>query len=64
MTINCKITKPYAHKICQYDLKGHFIKEWDSYLDITKATGFAQPSISQCCYGKISQAYGYRWSFK
>lgn len=55
--------KPYKRKIAQYDLQGHFIREWNNYHDIFTEMGFNKGSIYQCCHGKIRQAYGYRWSF-
>jgi hypothetical protein len=63
LKINCRITKRYERKIAQYDLQGHLVKEWDSYSDIEKETGFSRHNICKCCYSKIKQAYGYRWSF-
>jgi len=55
-----KIKKP----IFQYDLKGTFIKEWNSAKDIEKELGFTSDYISLCCKGKISKFKNYLWKYK
>lgn len=53
------------HKIKQYNLKGEFIRDWDSikeaeeYLNIPNA----QANISACCLGKKHRAYNYIWRY-
>ena len=48
-------------KVKQYDLKGNFIKEWNSQTDIQNELGYKQSFISMCCNGNKPTAYGYRW---
>lgn len=54
---NCK-------KVNQYDLKGNFIKTWES---IKKAANFFGKEnstlISACAMGKKKSAYGYQWKY-
>lgn len=60
--------KSRSKKVFQFDLDGNFIKEWNSIREATqnisnskhKATG---SPISNVCNGKMSQAYGYIWSY-
>ena len=58
--INDKLKKP----IIQYDMKGNFIKKWDSAkeaaLSLNKINGAA---INGCCKGKYNQMYGYIWRY-
>ena len=57
--------KIMSKKVNQYDLDENFIKTWecmtDFYLSIGKSKKSSQ--ISQCCKGKISSAYGYKWKY-
>lgn len=55
--------KPYK-RIAQYDLKGHLIKEWDSFLDIYLENGFYESNIRNSIRGVSVSAYGYKWEFK
>lgn len=57
---NMKLCK----KVLQYDLKGNFIKEWDSLEQIYRECGFTKPNISKCCNNKGKTAYKYIWKFK
>lgn len=61
---NEKLSKSKYKSICQYDLDGKFIKEWESGLNIEKETGFNRKNISACCRGVRKTAYGYIWKFK
>lgn len=55
--------------VYQFDLQGNLIKCWKS---ATLASEILNPNkkgsykvaISNCCLGKVNQAYGYFWSFK
>lgn len=60
--------RPWVEKIIlQFDLKGNFIKEWES---ITKACidifndPSKNPNITRCCQDKIKTAYGFKWKYK
>lgn len=48
--------------VCQYDMKGRFIKVFSSVLE---ASGGSRHShIPECCNGKRYCAYGFRWSWE
>lgn len=55
--------------ILQYDLKGNFIKEWNSIIE---AATFLNPnkaksircSISSCLREKTQKSHGYKWIYK
>ena len=53
-----------SKSVLQYDLKGNFIKEWESTMEIDRQLGFAHTHISDCCYGRYKQSYGYKWEYK
>lgn len=49
-----------SQPVCQYDLKGNFIKEYSS----ASCTEFQQSAISSVCLQKQISAYGYLWKYK
>jgi len=51
-------------KICQYDLEGNLIQEWESGREAWRQLGIHYGSISSCCKGKTKTAGGYIWRFK
>lgn len=56
-----KIAIKHKKAVLQFDLKGNFIKEYDSVTSIQ----VSNPSnISSCCKGKSKTAYGYIWAYK
>ena len=50
--------------ILQYDLDNTFIKEWESFKDITNILGFHNSGLCFCCRGVQKTAYGYIWKYK
>jgi group I intron endonuclease len=50
--------------ILQYDLNNVFIKEWESFKDITNTLGFHNSGLCFCCKGIQKTAYGYIWKYK
>lgn len=38
-------------------------KIYPSTRDVARQLGFSQGNISQCCNGKLKQAYGYTWKY-
>lgn len=50
-----------SKKVYQYTLKGEFVKEWCSIMEIQRVLGYAQQNISACCLGKCKSAYGFIW---
>ena len=63
---NRKVYKNYGcrKRVNQYDLKGNFIKEWES---ITSANNYykikSSSSISQTCRGKYKTCKGFIWKY-
>lgn len=55
---NGKCSKP----VMQYDLEGHFIREWPSLSQIKRETGCI--GAGNCCRGTAKTAYGFIWKFK
>lgn len=51
-------------KVLQYDLKGNFVKEWDSMNQIKEKLGHSKASISRSCNGKAKTAFGFTWQYK
>lgn len=52
-------------KVLQIDIiTGKIINEYDCLSDIGKIYGFNISNISDCCKGRIKQAYGFIWIFK
>jgi hypothetical protein len=51
-------------KVLQYDLKGNFMKEWESISQIETTLNIHKSLISDCCLGKQKTAKGYLWIFK
>lgn len=52
-----------SKEVSQYDLNGNFVKKWDCTMDIKRALGYNDSTISKCCTGKYTQAYGYVWRY-
>lgn len=50
--------------VLQYDLKGNFIKEWESVRDIVRELGFNLECITGCCYKKYKTSHGFIWRYK
>lgn len=50
--------------VCQFDLDGNFIKEYDNAEDVKRKTGYDSVYVRNCCKGKHEKAYGYVWKFK
>jgi hypothetical protein len=50
--------------VLQFDLKGNFIIEWKSTMDIVRKLGFVSSHISNCCTGKRNTSYGFIWKYK
>ena len=54
---------PESIAVNQYDLKGSFIRRWDSMMDIQREKGFLNVCICNCCKGKQKTSYGYIWKY-
>lgn len=51
-------------KVKQYDLKGNYIKTFESATDAAKATNQTRRNISFACEGKQTKAGGYQWRYE
>ena len=58
---NKKISQALNKKINQYDLNGHFIRTWNSQLEIQKELNIPQANISAVIRGLYKQTHGYIW---
>lgn len=58
--IRLKHCKP----VCQYDLQGNFIKEWESQTKASFDLNLRGSSISECCRGIQKTAGGFMWALK
>ena len=56
--------KSYKRKICQYNLDGTFIKEWETASDIERELGFDSHNIRTCCRGVVKTSSGFVWKYK
>jgi hypothetical protein len=59
-----KIGNSNKKPIIQYDLKGNFIKEWDSAKSISIYIGRSPSPITACCKGKQKTCYGFIFKYK
>ena len=50
-------------KVIQYDLKGNFIKEWDSVSDAARTLNVSISNIRDVCTGKTKTALGFIWKY-
>ena len=50
-------------KIIQYDLKGEYIKIWDSIIEAAKYYKLTVTSISYCLNGRCKNSGGFQWKF-
>jgi hypothetical protein len=59
-----KSAKSRWKSVHQYDLKGNFIREWESLKNIEVTTGFFATEISRCCNNKQNHYKKFLWKFK
>lgn len=50
-------------KVNQYDLKGNFIKQWNSRKEIYETLGIPISNVSSCCLGYTKTAHKYIWKY-
>lgn len=48
----------------QYDLKGNFIKFWNSTKEVDGYMGGKGNNAANCCRGRQKSAYGFIWKYK
>lgn len=51
-----------AKPVCQYDLDGNLIKQWNTIKECMEY-GFDSSNISKCCKGKKKTHKGYIWKY-
>lgn len=51
-------------EVVQYTKDGVFVAEYRSVNEVEDKNGFKHSHISECCNGKLKQAYGFVWKFK
>lgn len=51
-------------KIYQYDLKGNFIKTWNSITKAAKSVNGDKTGIGHCCHNELKTYMGYIWTIK
>lgn len=55
---------PNSKQVNQYDLKGNFIRTWESMHNIERELNISNSTICKVCNGKRKTAGGYIWKFK
>lgn len=55
--------KMNSRKICQYTIKGEYIKTWKCLSEIEHNLGYFGTCIRECCLGKITKSYGFIWCY-
>ena len=50
-------------EINQYDLKGNYIKTWESAKEIEKKLKIKNSQICRCCKNENLTAGGYHWQY-
>lgn len=58
------IAKSKQKEICQYDLMGNFINQYNSVTEASEKTGIGYRTICSNIQGKTSSAGGFQWRYK
>lgn len=58
------VSKSQQKEICQYDLIGNFINQYDSVIEASGKTGIGYRTICSNIQGKSGSAGGYQWRYK
>ena len=62
-THSLRVAKSNWKKIVQYDLKGNFIKKWNSIKEAGETLNICKSSISLCLVNKYKSAGGFIWEY-
>lgn len=54
---------PLSKSVIQYDIKGNYIKTWDSIMDVERELKISNSSVCQCCLKRLKTAGGYVWKY-
>ena len=60
---NQKGRKECMKPVIQYDLKGNYIKQYNSIIEASKDNNVYHSNISACCKGKLNKTGGYIWKY-
>lgn len=58
------VRKAQQRAVCQYDLHGNFINEYESIEEASRKTGVGYRSICSNVQGKTRSAGGFQWTYK
>ena len=60
-----KIGKNHCHSkpVIQFDLNGHFVKQWDTPADVERMLGYSRHAIYDCCNGRTNTSNGFVWQY-
>lgn len=61
---NTYTPKDVKKGVLQYNLKGEFIREWESCAEASKILNFNLSGISEVCRGKRKTHKNFKWKFK
>lgn len=61
---NEKGRKEHCVKVEQYDLKGNYVKTYNSIKEASKENDIYHSNISACCKGKLNKTGGFIWKYK
>lgn len=57
---NCKVK---SKQVAQMDLQGNVIAVFPSTMEVQRQLGFYNGNISNCCVGRVSTSYGFKWRY-
>ena len=58
------VAKSRQKEVCQYDLMGNFINQYDSVIEASEKTGIGYRTICSNIQGQTSSAGGFQWRYK
>lgn len=61
---NLSLSHKNREEVLQYDLKGNFIRSWNSRNQIKRELGLDNMSIGKCCKGEFASFKGFVWIYK
>lgn len=54
---------PASKKVCQFDLNGNFIQEFEGIRHAGRVLNITRSNIGSCANGKVNQAGGFIWKY-
>ena len=52
-----------SKRVQQMDMNGNVIQVFPSTMEVQRQLGYRNGNISNCCVGRTSSSYGYRWCY-